>query len=132
MNVLHILDIFDYMYEKKWNRINNDLVIHCLRGPEYYNIQNIPKELKEYIQNKYIQYINKIKYYNVSDMWKNNTKIKLNQIITYMSEENPDLNKWKLLKFKLEQLDSIRNENWKESLPELYNPIKNLDLWKEI
>lgn len=37
-------------------------------------------------------------------------------------EQNQD--KWKAFFYNTEKLDKIRNENWKTSLPEIYNMIE--------
>ena len=124
MNVLHILDMHDYMYDVNWNRINSNPIVHCLRGPEYFNIQNIPLEGKNYISEKYNSYIEKINKGDYKRYWKSKTITTLTDIIKFMYAEDDDIEKWKQFRSKLEQLDSIRKENWENSLPEIKNVIE--------
>lgn len=125
LNVLHILDMFDYTINNSWNRIDSNIIVRCVRGPEYYNIQNLPEYVKNSIKKRYMLYIKNISKKNISIVKKRHINNILNQIISYMYEKEPNEMHFERFFTITEKLDTIRNENWKISLPELYSLLKD-------
>ena len=117
--------MFTYMFENTWHRINPEISTRCVRFPEYYNIQNLPTYIKNIIKDEYLKYIDNIKktYKNNTNLI-NHTQQELNSIILYMYEKPPKKKQFNMFFTITEKLDKIRNENWKQSLPELYDLLK--------
>lgn len=125
MNVLHILDMQWWMREQNWNHIQHSIIVHNLYGPKHLNIQLLSNNMKKYITDRYYRFIEHIKkQWPEDNAWHNLVEIRLNSILTYMNSVESNENDWKLFLTNTENLDKIRNENWKESLPEIQQMIE--------
>lgn len=125
MNVLHILDMQWWMKEQNWNRIDENIIVHNLYGPVHLNTQNLSNEMKRYITDRYQKFLNDIKRRWTGDnAWYNIVETRLNSILTHMNAVEQNLDNWKSFFYNIEKLDKIRKENWKTSLPEIYNMIE--------
>ena len=124
MNVLHILDMFWWMKEKKFSRIDKNIVTHNLYWPKFYNIQNLPNEVKLIITNSYKQFIDDIYKRWGSDIeWCKKTEQTLNSILTHMNSVEPDLLEFDGYFKRQDALDKLRKENWRESLTNIAKVI---------
>lgn len=125
MNVLHILDMQWWMKEQNWSRIDQNIIVHNLYGPVHLNTQNLSNEMKRYITDRYQKFLNDIKRRWLGDnAWYNIVETRLNSILTHMNAVEQNLDNWKSFYYNIEKLDENRNENWKTSLPEIYNMIE--------
>lgn len=130
MNVLHILDMFWWIKEKRFNRIDQNIVTHNLYWPRFYNIQNLPKEVKLMISNSYRQFIDDIyKRWGNDIEWCSKTEQTLNSILIHMNAKEEDLDQFKGYFKRQDSLDKLRNENWRESLKDI---AKLLDYYTEM
>ena len=127
MNVLHLLDMQWWMKEQGWNRIKESIVVHNLYGPWFYNIQNMPIEMKKYVRTQYEQCIMDMhQRWPADPSWCNLTEIRLRSVLAGMDAKEPDLKQWYRYFVKQEKLDEIRKQNWKTALPELYDMVQKL------
>lgn len=120
MNVVHILDMIWWHKEQKYVRINPNIVVHNLYYPKFYNIVNLPLEIKVIIRNLYTQFINDIyKRWPDDSGWCRQVQQTLTSILTHMDSQEPDEQELpKLFKFQ-SNLDKIRKEDWKTSLKDI-------------
>ena len=124
MNVLHILDMFWWMKEQKFSRIDKNIVTHNLYWPKFYNIQNLPNEVKLIITNSYNQFIDDIyKRWGTDMEWCKKTEKTLNSILTHMNDAEPDLLEFEGYFKRQDALDKLRKENWRESLSNIAKVI---------
>lgn len=125
LNVLHLLDMQWWMKEQQWNNVDNSIIVHNLYGPAHLNIQNLPKDMKDYISDRYKRFLNDAKA-----KWPEDTRFlylinqRLSSIISHMYDVDDDPEQWKLFFHNTEKLDKVRGESWKESLPEIEQMIK--------
>jgi len=129
-NVLHYADMQWWMKEQNWNRIQDDIIVHNLYGPDYLNIQNLPGEIKHYIKKYYEEFVNAVGarwyWYNQEDerrFW-HHVKVNCDAIIHHMYDKEPDIKAWENFEPETTRIDKLRNENWKESLPEIATVIQ--------
>lgn len=126
MNVFHILDMMWWMKEQKWTRIDPNIIVHNLYGPEFYNIQNLPAGIKMSVEQQYNRFIDDInRRWPEEREWCHQTEKTLNSVLVHMKEKEDDPAKWKEFLSRSTELDAIRKESWTESLPELAEAIKN-------
>jgi hypothetical protein len=52
-NILHLIDMAEWLLEKKYTNIGQHMNIHMLWGPEYMNVQVLPQEVKDQITARY-------------------------------------------------------------------------------
>lgn len=117
MNVIHVLDLIWWLKEQKFDRINPNVVIHNLYWPKFYNIQNLPTEVKVIVENLYKTFIDDIyKRWSKDVEWCNKTEKTLTSVITHMNETDPDLEEFNNFFKRQDALDKIRKEDWKTSL----------------
>ena len=124
MNVVHILDMIWWLKEQKFTRINKNLVSHNLYYPLFYNIKNLPPEIKTAISNVYERFINEIHRRWANDThWCNKAERTLRSILKHMQNEEWDPSEYMAYFTRQDALDKIRNENWRESLKGLADLI---------
>lgn len=117
MNVIHVLDLIWWLKEQKFDRINPNVVVHNLYWPKFYNIQNLPTEVKVIVENLYKTFIDDIyKRWSKDVEWCNKTEKTLTSVITHMNETDPDLEEFNNFFKRQDALDKIRKEDWKTSL----------------
>lgn len=125
MNVLHLLDMQWWMREQNWNTIDHNIIVHNLYGPNHLNTQNIPKNMKTYITNRYHKFYKDIRKQWPDDKgWLSIVETRLEGVLQHMNEVDDDPEQWKLFFTTGEKLDKIRGEDWKESLEDIYKMIK--------
>lgn len=123
MNVLHILDMMKWLENKKFNRVDQNIVVHNLYGPRYYNIQNLPISMKKDIDFIYGEFIKTIKN-SKNYIWAKHATETLMSIQNHMNSKEANMKDWNYFIRLNEELDTIRNENWQEYLPELAELIR--------
>ncbi len=106
LNVFHIPELYEQCIQLRMIEAN-DLYLNILERPSYYNVQILPKELKEKVFEKYLQHMDSSKPEEINKAFQS--------ILDYMMEEDrSDL--YKLFIEKNKELDSLRNErspiNW--------------------
>ena len=138
-NVLHFPEFMEWIILNKIPKVNDDnvrpiITPHPLHGPKFYNIRMLPKFAKDAIKEKYEQYKPKleklIEESNFTDDRKKASKREVNklldQYVDYMyakdfSEFMPQF--WE----DTRRLDKIRGHSIEESIPELYELIKDTE-----
>lgn len=128
MNVLHVLDMIWWMQEQDWKKIDKRMVIHNLYGPEHLNIQNLPEDAKVMVAQRYKQFMSVLKatYSNNSTEEAKTHTIcqRLQAVLDHMfaKEHNPEI--WKKWFLEADKYDKQRNENWRETMPEIAELLK--------
>jgi glutamate-1-semialdehyde 2,1-aminomutase len=138
-NVLHFPEFMEWIILNKIPKVNDDnvrpiITPHPLHGPKFYNIRMLPKFAKDAIKEKYEQYKPKLeKLIEESDFTDDRKKASkrevnklLDQYVDYMyakdfSEFMPQF--WEATR----RLDKIRGHSIEESIPELYELIKDTE-----
>lgn len=124
MNILHVLDMQWWMKEQGWDRINENIIIHNLYGPRHLNTQNMPTAMKTYVTDRYNKFFKDIKKQWPDDLaWSRLVEKRFQSILQHMNGSEGDPADWKNWFVQGQKLDGIRNENWKESLPEIQQMI---------
>ncbi len=127
-NVLHFPEMQWWMKEQNWNRIEEVIIVHNLYGPDMLNIQNLPIKYKKYIDSRYKKFIK-----DINNRWNNSIDEKsfcrkveqrCNSILQHLWDKEPNTDAYERLWPWMEQLDSIRNESWKKSLPDIQRMIE--------
>lgn len=117
MNVIHVLDLIWWLKEQKFTRINNNVVIHNLYWPKFYNIQNLPNEVKVIVSNLYKTFIDDMYKRWCNDIeWCRKTEQTLESVLNHMNEKQPDDKELQSFFNRQNALDKIRKEDWKSSL----------------
>jgi MoaA/NifB/PqqE/SkfB family radical SAM enzyme len=127
MNVLHLLDMQWWMREQKWNRIESSIIVHNLYGPKHLNIQNLPPEMKKYVTDRYYKFLKDIQEISLwpnDPSWYHIVSQRLLGILQHMNDAKDDPAEWKNFLSETQKLDKIRNEDWRESLPEIAQMIQ--------
>ncbi len=127
-NVLHYPEMQWWMKEQNWNRIEEVIIVHNLYGPDILNIQNLPIQYKKYIDKKYKKFL-----IDLNAKWNNSVEEKsfcrrveqrCKSILMHLWDKEPNVDAYDRLWPYMEQLDAIRNEDWKQSLPDIAQMIK--------
>lgn len=127
-NVLHFPEMQWWMKEQNWNRIEEVIIVHNLYGPDVLNIQNLPIKYKKYIDSKYKKFIK-----DINNKWNNSIDEKsfcrkveqrCSSILQHLWDKEPNTDAYERLWPWMEKLDSIRNESWKKSLPDIQKMIE--------
>ncbi|MFX1392323.1 MAG: twitch domain-containing radical SAM protein [Promethearchaeota archaeon] len=124
MNVLHLPDFHKFMIEKGYIKPNY-IFMNILIEPEEFNIQILPKNLKDKIKEKYDFFINNyILTKNWSEEIKQDLITKYRGIVEFLFKKHNT----ELIPNFLEltnKLDKIRNENFFQIFPELHEIQQN-------
>ena len=133
-NVLHFPEMQWWMKEQNWNRIEEVIIVHNLYGPDVLNIQNLPIKYKKYIDSKYKKFIK-----DINNKWNNSIDEKsfcrkveqrCSSILQHLWDKEPNTDAYERLWPWMEDLDAIRGESWKTSLPDIYKMIKECNVEK--
>ena len=126
-NILNLVDIFNWRDElEKTYTTNIGVSLSMCTGPEYFEIQNLPTNIKESALSKISSYKEKYKKKNLFFF---NTLSAVNHVLK--QEEKKDL-KSHLKKFfrYTHILDKHRSNDFSKSLPELNNLLNQDGRWK--
>jgi molybdenum cofactor biosynthesis enzyme MoaA len=100
LNVFHIPELYEECIQLNMIKAN-DLYLNILERPSYYNIQILPKEIKQKVIDKYLRHIDASKPKQINQAFQS--------ILDYMMEEDrSDL--YELFLEKNTQLDRLREE----------------------
>jgi hypothetical protein len=107
-NIKHFLDMIDWYQHAKFKRFDPVLMWHRVVGPEFLNVQILPKETKKEITDLYNAYIFKSKTPSIKDQ--------IYSIIDYMNEADMSRHIPRT-KEMINTLDKSRNQNLADSIP---------------
>lgn len=134
MNVFHLPDFMYWMKEQNYTRLHNEIHVHLVYGPEEYSIHHLPDRLKQEIDELYNRFISHIwkrwpdaRCTTHGMLWCEVTEHTLRQVLAQMWSKEPDSKIWNKFKETTVKLDKIRNEDWKESLPDLADAIERMN-----
>jgi hypothetical protein len=91
------------------------------------NIQNMPVEMKQWVDKRYNQFmqdINKRWREDEDRYWKRRTMHFLRSVLQHMWDKEPDMEEWRRFLLWTRQLDEVRNEKFEQACPEMYNLIE--------
>lgn len=108
-NVIGLLELTDWLYNNPIARIRNVPSFHILEGPEYQNIQILPKETKDWIVEQYNEWYK-------SAPWRMRHRPRFDNILSYMLAKDRS-HLLKDLKEHTEKLDKHRNQNIADYVP---------------
>jgi hypothetical protein len=90
----------------------------------FYNITNLPPEIKTAVTNVYERFINEIHRRWPNDTeWCHKAESTLRSILKHMNSKEWDPSEYLAYFTRQDALDKIRNENWRESLKGLADLI---------
>ena len=121
-NVLHLLDMIWWHKDQDWKRLQDWIIIHNLYGPTHLNVQNLPNEVKQYIDKRYNQFISdiQIRWRSKEDRyWVRKTIQNLRSVLTHMWDAEPNPVDWKRFHDWTAKMDTIRSETFATTMPEL-------------
>ena len=151
LNVMYITDILDWVLEQQFKNFNVHskhlhLTMHHLHNPTYYNIQSLPKQIKNLVQTKYDNWFKtfpdkiskKEKWYHYerevdTDYVIDITRNLLNSITKYMWANDTSKSIKEFIEITT-KLDAYRKQNFRNTLPEIAEPIyehlADIKYWK--
>jgi MoaA/NifB/PqqE/SkfB family radical SAM enzyme len=109
LNVWYIPEILKYSKE-----MGISVYLNLVHFPFYYNIQNIPEDIKPLIKKHILDYCLQHDEYNY---W-------IDGIITFMEQKTCDIKIWNEFCKQTKIHDEYRNESYKDTFPEFYEVIK--------
>jgi len=123
LNIFHIPDLIKWKIEKQFRNINKWptnaglLGIHFLHSPDILNVTVLPKDLKDQVM---IKYNNLYKW--IRETQPNGDRIlksykKFDALIDFMNSAD-NSHKWSRTVEYLDELDRVRNTNWRKVLDE--------------
>jgi hypothetical protein len=134
MNVFHLPDFMYWVKEQNYTRLNNEMHVHLVYGPAEYSIHHLPNRLKQEVDELYNRFISHIwkrwpdaRCTTHGMLWCEITEHALRQVLAQMWSKEPDSKIWNNFKETTIRLDKLRNEDWKESLPDLADAIERMN-----
>lgn len=145
LNIWHLPEFIEYTLEKNLARIGPwgktpIMSPHPVHRPPYLNVNILPEEFKEQIKahfefykKKFLNTDYQVKLGNSNGAsWQQKVSHACQILDTYsqymykISYSEPDLIKWRSnCVYYLDKLDELRETNWKQVCPELYQGIKD-------
>jgi len=116
LNVFTITDLHQQWCEKGWLG-PNDLFINILHSPEFYNIKALPKQLKIQAVEKFKSHILWLEENFNENLY--SVKNTINNSISYMMSEQYEESWLTEMCKQTKQLDIIRNQDTRNTFPEL-------------
>tara|TARA_B110000503_G_scaffold28131_1_gene44922 strand:+ start:5139 stop:6263 length:1125 start_codon:yes stop_codon:yes gene_type:complete len=110
-NIMDISEICTYYVDNGFIT-TDDLGVSLLETPYYYSVQTLHPTLKELAKERIEKFMNTR---NLSS----DSKKRFQHIINYMMEKDAWQDNWQKFKSITTELDNFRNENFKETFPEL-------------
>lgn len=134
-NALHLPDFIQWKFEKNFERINNNdrrpiLNTHPLHNPKFLNLKALPPLYKMKVEKRYSDYLLELEQWMQRQdyvperiaFYKGAVEKLLAGYVTYMNESDwsPELEKfW----YYTVELDRLRGQSLKETVPELYESV---------
>lgn len=135
-NILHIPEVLKWVIESNFERFGTGekqpfLTVHPLHGPPHYNIKLFPKPVKDQISIKLREFYTWLNDYTEANklplrkrsIYLNGAQKIIEGFINYMDDADYS-NHFDIFWNNTKKLDSIRNQSFEKSLPELYEIIK--------
>jgi len=119
LNIFNLKELYEYVYNDIYENASDNIRLtlnNRVYSPNWLDIRNLPKKLKDIANNK-LDHI-ETKYFKY--------EIKFNATFNYIDEVRKHLNYKPEIDFSetiknLEKLDKIRNNSWKDVLTTIYN-----------
>lgn len=145
LNIWHLPEFIEYTLEKNLSRIGPwkktpIMSPHPVHRPPYLNVNILPDEFKEKLKDHFNNYKDKFKNTDYQRKignsngasWEQKVNHACQILDTYsqymhkISYDEKELIKWRSnCVFYLDKLDELRNTNWKQTCPELYQAIQS-------
>lgn len=120
ISVCVTLNMFNVFYLDSIFKFFQDSEIHyhlnILHDPPWYNVFNLPIEVKNYISEKY----------NSNDSLTELGQMWLKNAVDYINSKESNLNYWKMFIRNVETLDKIRSEDFKSTFVEYHKLLESM------
>jgi len=117
MNAFHILDFYKWCVDSKFI-LPTDFKLDSLSMPEHYNIQGLPLEIKNKVVERYNEFFESY-LVQFDDETLDYVKSQFENVLNHMNAtQTSTINDFSEENSKL---DNIRDENFSEIFPEMYN-----------
>lgn len=123
MNMANITKLADWLISQNFEYIYNVLGNHTLYYPEIYSVQILPQEAKIKLKLQYDTWLDDLKNKDINLF--NKYKACFEPVLNFMLEKD-ESHLMEAFIEKTQQLDNIRNEDWKIGLPDLYKLLKEV------
>lgn len=117
-NVLYYPEILEYLWSKNWKNFDVLPQGQVLDNPSWMSVQVLPLRTKDKIAAKYRRFMDE-KTVHLAPEIREVLRRKLEYIVNYMNEKDGS-REFKIFLRRTDQLDRIRNQNFRRTLPELY------------
>jgi len=121
MNVWTLPDMHRYFVENKLMRSTNDILLNILLGPSYYEIRNLPDDLKKEVKDKYTKHIAWLNERNTQQ----HVIDQFSSVITYIDGDSSPRDIKDFVAYT-KMLDKRRSQSFPHTFPEYSS------WWKEI
>ena len=135
-NAYHITEFHKHLIHEEIIDDMWDFRLNVIQTPQWLNISNLPRPMKNELTDMYNEHIAwlKEKHYKRNNHWETPAQ-EFAGIINFLNATPPDFqslhsedfkfNHWQgSFTYKMDQLDQIRNENWRKNFPEIYEKFK--------
>ena len=113
MNVWTLPDMHRYFVENKLMRSTNDILLNILLGPSYYEIRNLPDDLKKEVKDKYTKHIAWLNERNTQQ----HVIDQFNSVITYIDGDSSPRDIKDFVAYT-KMLDKRRSQSFSHTFPE--------------
>lgn len=117
LNIFYLPETLKFFYE---NFEDFGLYLNLVHGPRHYNISIMPESVKQKVQEKLEDFINKFDFKNDRE----NGKQQIIGVLNFMNNNSSDENEWENFKTAIETHDSYRKEDYYNTFPEFGELIK--------
>lgn len=121
-NVMHVPDLY-----REWNEKglidSNDINLYLLFNPKHYSVQALPKGLKIKATEKYSEF--ESQYLSKLDTNVEKVKTHFRSIVEFMNEKDTEGEELKRFRAITEKLDTLREEEFEATFPELDSILKS-------
>ena len=134
-NAYHITEFHKHLLHEEIIDHVFDFRLNVIHTPTWLSIVNLPRPMKNELTNIYNEHIGWLKEnFQRKRRWETPAQ-EFSGVINFLNSTPPDVkclhtndfeyNHWKgSFTYKMEQLDQIRNENWRKNFPEIYKGFK--------
>jgi organic radical activating enzyme len=122
-NIFYYPEMLEYLWKKDWKNFDALPQGQVLENPSWMSVQVLPLKTKKAIEEKFRKFFEeKTAHFDLER--RKILKGKLDYIIAFMNERDGSRELKTFLR-RTDQLDRLRNQKFRETLPELYSLLQN-------